>query len=121
MNERKDTLIIGRPDLAAKNGFQPDIQITGQGNETVSRRHASLSRTEKSGEYILTDIGSSNGTKYQDTSENWVPAQESRVTKQTKVRFGKAEVTIEEIVKQYNRKNPPFFHPETRKIVDPRF
>ena len=121
MNERKDTLIIGRPDLVDQNAFEPDIKITGQGHETVSRRHASLSRAEKSGEYVLTDLGSTNGTKYQDDSEKWVPAQESRVYKHTKVRFGKAEMTIAEIVKQYNRKNPPFIHPETRKIIDPRF
>ncbi len=121
MNERKDTLIIGRPDLADRNAFEPDIKITGQGNETVSRRHASLSRTEKSGEYILSDLGSTNGTKYRDDSENWVPASESIVYKHTNVRFGKAEMTIGEIVKQYNKKNPPFFHPGTHKIIDPRF
>ena len=121
MIERKDILIIGRPDLVNRNAFTPDIPMTGQGNETVSRRHASLSRTEKSGEYILSDLDSTNGTKYQDDTENWVPARESRVYKHTKVRFGKAEVTIAEIVKQYNRKNPPFIHPETHKIIDPRF
>ena len=121
MDERKDTLLIGRPDLTDKNAFEPDIKITGQGNETVSRRHASLTRTDSPGEYILSDIGSTNGTEYLNDSDNWEPAQESRVYKHTKVRFGKAEVTIAEIVQQYNSKHPPFIHPETCKIVDPGF
>ncbi len=116
MKEVKNTITIGRPDKINKNAPQPDIPITGEGNSSVSRRQAVLSRTDRKGVYILSDNGSSNGTYYKD-GEKWIKADNSLVTTQTVVRFGYFEDTVGALVQLYNSQNPPIIDPEGKLII----
>lgn len=106
MSDSKKTLTIGRYDAKNPNATQPDIPITGEGNNTVSRKHATLSITERKGVYLLNDAGSKNHTYYLD-GDTWKKVNNTEVTPLTRVKLGLFEETIGALVHAYNRRNPP--------------
>lgn len=116
----KQELIIGRKDPSIPAAQAPDIPITGQNSDTVSRRHAKLSLTEKRGEYILTDLGSANGTHCK-TNNGWEQVDSARVKRDTQVRLGNITATISELIYRYNKENRPYLDRETGEIIDNSF
>ncbi len=116
----KQELIIGRKDPSIPAAQAPDVPITGKNSDTVSRRHAKLSLTEKRGEYRLTDLGSANGTHYK-TNNGWEQVDSTLVKRDTQVRLGKITATISELIYSYNKDNRPYLDRETGEIIDNSF
>lgn len=88
--------LIGRKSPA-------DIIPTGPKQETVSAGHALMEQTDTPGIWLLTDLGSSNGT-YVQTENGWVRLQArltAKVNDKTRLRFGFLETTLAELL---NRK-----------------
>lgn len=85
--------LIGRKSPA-------DIIPTGAKQETVSAEHALMEQTDTPGVWLLTDLGSSNGTFVQ-TPNGWVRLQARRTAKvntATRLRFGFLETTLAELL-----------------------
>ena len=64
--------LIGRPDPV--RGLNPEIDL--RHDDAVSRRHAKI--FFKNGSYVLTDLNSTNGTRY---NNQWLPAEQEVVLK----------------------------------------
>lgn len=85
-------LLIGRISPA-------DIIPTGNKQETVSAEHALLEQTAEAGIWLLTDLGSSNGT-FVLTGNGWErlqPRRKAKVNTLTRLRFGFLETTLAEL------------------------
>lgn len=113
MTPSAPTVTIGREKPAA------DVAIAGPGANTVSRKHATISKGSTPGTYTLTDLGSSNGT-FAYVDGQWVPVTKARVDRNTRVRFGKLCTTIAEIVDTYNKgvTNTIYRDPITGEIIN---
>lgn len=95
-------LLIGRISPA-------DIIPTGNKQETVSAEHALLEQTEDPGIWVLTDLGSSNGT-FVLTGNGWErlqPRRKAKVNTVTRLRFGFLETTLAELFNRRTRVQTP--------------
>ena len=70
--EDRGEALIGRPD--ATRGIHPEIDL--RMDDAVSRRHAKI--FVKNGVYVLTDLNSTNGTRY---NREWVQPEKEFVLK----------------------------------------
>lgn len=104
---------IGREKPAA------DVALIGPGANTVSRKHAALSKTTTPGTYTLADLGSSNGT-FVYADGRWLPVTKVRVDRNTKIRFGQFATSVAEIVDTYNKgvTNAIYRNPVTGEIIN---
>lgn len=79
-----------------------DLIPTGSQQDTVSAEHATIEQTAEPGIWLLTDIGSSNGT-FVKTQGQWVrltPRVPVKVASDTVLRFGFAETSIGDLLRQ---------------------
>lgn len=83
-----------------------DLIPTGAQQDTVSAEHATIEQTAEPGIWLLTDIGSSNGT-FVKAQGQWVrltPRVPVKVASDTILRFGFAETSIGELLRQRSPK-----------------
>ncbi|MBP1465206.1 FHA domain-containing protein [Candidatus Chloroploca sp. M-50] len=83
-------IIVGREDPVSS--IFPEIDLTSFGGETggVSRKHARI--THKDGQWMLTDLDSTNHTRI--NGERLLPNVPTPLPDQAKVQFGKVVVTF---------------------------
>lgn len=83
--------IVGRTRTA---DIVPDV---GRGFETISGRHLTVEPTGN-GLYRLTDLGSSNGSFYEDGHGGWCRFVAVELTGPHKIRLGSYKTTVEALV-----------------------
>lgn len=77
-----------------------DIIPTGAKQETVSAEHALIEQTDTPEIWLITDLGSSNGTFVQ-TGNGWVrlqPRRTAKINTATRLRLGFLETTLTELL-----------------------
>ncbi len=63
-------------------------------NRSISRKHLRISSTENSEEFLIEDLGSTQGT-YVQTPKGWTRIQKSRVNKYARLRLGGDKHAVE--------------------------
>lgn len=73
-------------------GSECNLQLPN--NLSISRKHLRVSYTENSEEFLIEDLGSTQGT-YVQTPKGWARIKKSRVNKYARLRLGRDKQAVE--------------------------